>query len=1311
MGVNSDEPESRPSQQVLGYLNFSSGAPDTQFLAALNQLFQEQEASDDQKPTWRRVWLALGDSLDLIKKESTAFADATQATRVIDLMVDFCPAFARHHADLVSHQSGESLFNSFFTGRAAEVLLRAMQESNDSGEILKSAMTSLNDYVGFRPVATLASKKIEPYPGEWIRPIPLYINGVGAATGPYQDVLVRCVDLLEKTDHGLLRAAYFDPSRMSELAIDPRAYDFDHPASRRPNHQFGQWDPHCIDGSGFYRRYVVQHVTMDSLLRRVKDNRDLPEDELLFEAAAVLAGTILMSSGISGHGPETHDSMVGLSQLLARIAAYRDEFYRLLIDEMGGAHGARLREEAKRLQQPFGGARQSLNRELTQRRAIQLQRVHLARVYARMDFPEAAAEQTSLIQVPSARINCRIDCAITESKRALSQNQLDQAFEAVERCRGELLRGIQCGAIVDPWNILGFDANFSLFGQIENSIRDYRIDDLIVAIEEMMELYAQIWSKAVANERDELADNLKTQFSEFAEWWHQFAAHEMDSVDAENAMEVLAAAKNVADALRAWHQQGEATGDIGFWAPHVQNFDSCRAYWLVINTLLLHDDKEASLGLMMHWLSQSERIPLELGETSFFQLSLRWLTATLSETGKLPVANERIGWRRIRRFFDYLEANASEHWQVPNFQFEHAAPQEPQTEEPIDADEEDDALFSAAYENVVYRDSTDDGMDGSVFDFEQSSDQDELQNISKTILDRMSFIDQIATAWKMISLIWINSVLQGDPDAKDAEIAASIQEMFDNTFVRMQQTSADLHELMDSIQQYRLSRAGSDPESMVEYDRVRLMKESLLDQVITANVSVLEALQFLSSVSEENRDLDDPEREVPISLLRACIRGDKVKAQNIWLQLKKTWANTGILYVPLNRGGDPKAITEVRARQQLIQNLMIWLPRVGLLDETYGLINFARLMEAIPVGPGAITEFDDLFEVATRSLVNSLVDCKENSEGKDSETDAWLVACLEELIEPLLRTWLDHSRTLRLSVLEQVMEDEAWQELVVFIQDYGRDVFTQRFLHLGNLRGILHQGVDTWLAKLEETGDEQQYGTLLDALENGLDRRNAVTKFTFILEAIVESYSEYRDYNSTTTQSDQGNMLYSLLDFLRLRVSYDRVLWNLNPVIVAHHVLVERGCQTAAASWRNSLEQRIGPESKRHMSRLEALQRKYAMTLPSVAKRLSERFMRPLLIDHLCSLIGPAVAAEKQEVRESAFTRIQEQADDFLNEPSGAGLDVPAWLISMDEAVRAVQLQRSTSIQELMEQRMAVAQELSAEEIQEIVRSWISDES
>ena len=43
----------------------------------------------------------------------------------------------------------------------------------------------------------------------------------------------------------------------------------------------------------------------------------------------------------------------------------------------------------------------------------------------------------------------------------------------------------------------------------------------------------------------------------------------------------------------------------------------------------------------------------------------------------------------------------------------------------------------------------------------------------------------------------------------------------------------------------------------------------------------------------------------------------------------------------------------------------------------------------------------------------------------------------------------------------------------------------------------------------------------------------AIDQLTLAIESVVENYREYRDYNSTTTQSDRGEMLFTLLDFLR----------------------------------------------------------------------------------------------------------------------------------------------------------------------------------
>ena len=115
----------------------------------------------------------------------------------------------------------------------------------------------------------------------------------------------------------------------------------------------------------------------------------------------------------------------------------------------------------------------------------------------------------------------------------------------------------------------------------------------------------------------------------------------------------------------------------------------------------------------------------------------------------------------------------------------------------------------------------------------------------------------------------------------------------------------------------------------------------------------------------------------------------------------------------------------------------------------------------------------------------------------------------------------------------------------------------------------------------------------------------------------MENYPEYVDYNSTTTQSDRGEMLYTLLDYLRLRASYDRVAWNLQPVVLAHEVLVRSGHDEAAEVWRAAVSERTASIAEDHLKRFQRLNRKYGMRLPSIADRLGERFVRPLVVDRL----------------------------------------------------------------------------------------------
>lgn len=1324
--------EEKAFEQILGYLNFSSGAPDPGFLCALNRVFQSV-ADHPQRPAWREAVGRLHVRLSQLAAESSVFRDASQAVEVLRLVGEtVLPGYLQFHRDLLFHQGEPALFNSFFVGRVCEAVLQQGPPWSESERIAAGAIRALNDYIGHRPVAALESRKLEPYPHEWVRPVPLYVRDCGAAVGPYQEVLEIALDLLGQTDEQILREAYFDLDQLDELAFDPRAYDFDHPANKRPNYHFGHWDPHHIDNRGFYRRYVVRQITLDALMARLNTESKLPREQLVVEAAAVLAGTIIMSTGISGAGPDSHDSSVSLANLLPRIAAYRDAFYEQLLGKIGGPHGQRLTQESRQRRQPFGGARQHLNAELARRRAAQLEHVHLAAIFARMGYPDEAVAEANVVPAASARMLCHIDCCLAAGDRAVTNGELQQAADLLEEIMDWVRRGIECGAIVDPWSILGFDGNFSLFAALENSVRDHRVDELVALMEQIFAFYSRVWSDAAARSETVLCEQVAQRFRETATWWRKYAAHEVSSVEAIDADEAYSSAQRVAHALTLWHQGGAAAEDIRFWAPHASVFDSPKAYGLVVANLLERGDFVASMALMMHWLDQADSIGLEKGDTSFFDLSEHWIAELQrrrdqdadedADEGRPDID----GWALACKFLDCLEANAEEYWEVPNADLQRgrhheasgdAFPElldEADDEEGDEEEEEDDddqgGLFSAAYEDVVFRDSTDDGIESELAD-EGPAGDDDLLGESKRLSQRLSFLSLVARLWQ-----WAVTLRP----TNGGEAAAAQHEILCRWIRQAAKNRQKLRRLIDQLAAFSLPLPSGDHDSMVEYDRVRMIKESILESAITTSVDMVDAGRILAAAAfasgpqaelQGQNYAEDELKSLPV--LAGLFIGDPQRVRRHWQSLLKCLARLPLLYVPLARGGDPHRLVTARARQHLIQDLLDWLPRLGLVFETCQLIEAAREMERKhPVGPGAVTEFDDLFKIGYKALVRTVIqsadqyssDAATRHSGRQRE--GAIVDCLKQLTESLLTSWLAHSRTLRLSVLERLGSKEDWIAVVSFIDRYGADIFTQRFLNMANLRAILHRGLAEWLTHAMEEDSGEQWRLLEDLESGAVSREDAERHLTLILEAVVENYGEYRDYNSMTTQSDRGELLYMLLDFLRLRTNYDRICWQLKPVVWAHELLVRQDQKPAAELWRREFTEQTRHQADRLLERLSALQQKYAMRMPTVADRLGERFVRPMAIDRMRALVRPAMEERRRGGSCRSFERLQEEADLLTRDPSGVGLDVPAWLVALEEEVGLV-LQQDTEWNQARQLEVMVPQRsITLPEAQRQLERW-----
>ena len=538
-------------------------------------------------------------------------------------------------------------------------------------------------------------------------------------------------------------------------------------------------------------------------------------------------------------------------------------------------------------------------------------------------------------------------------------------------------------------------------------------------------------------------------------------------------------------------------------------------------------------------------------------------------------------------------------------------------DEDEDEDEEEDELYAAAYDEMVYRDSTDDGIDSELLGDGQGDTDYELELEARRLSDRLAFLTSLARFWKRtaLSMMRPQQELTGQPPTE--HLSHWTNQLLENR--------SRLITLLRAVAGHHVPLPGSDPVSMMEYDRRRMVKDALLDRIVVAYIASTEAAQFLMAAgAPDETTADEPELRVISTLLRAAVAGKAPAARQQYRKFVEHLENTPILYIPLAKGGDPQRAAVIRARQRALRLMLAILPRLGLLKETCQLIERCADVERHrPVGPGAVTEFDQLFRIGYQGMVDCLVTSSEQWQQEQSddqqqasraEADEELVEYLQHLTELMMERWLEHSRTVRLSVLEKIANQKQWKGLRKFIQQYGHELFDQSFFHLGNLRAILHRGVDAWLDELAEIADEQDI-PLLAVLHDTKARQNAVHQLQLIMESIVENYVEYRDYNGTTTQSDRGELLFTLLDMLRLRVSYDRVAWNLMPVSLAHEVLVRRGHTVAAEFWRREMARRTSEMADQLLDRFSQLQREYGMRLQTVAVRVKERFVRPLLVD------------------------------------------------------------------------------------------------
>ena len=887
-----------------------------------------------------------------------------------------------------------------------------------------------------------------------------------------------------------------------------------------------------------------------------------------------------------------------------------------------------------------------------------------------MSYPEASRRQAAQMPAASVRLVSEINIRLTAGRLHAERGEVGPAAAQLPIVEDLLFRGIACGALVDPWNILGFQGLFPLFQAMEDSVRDQRIDELVHSVEQLLNLYARVMSEAAAAGDRATGETLGGAMRKLAAWWDQFATVEVGDVRRVHGGEAAASAEHVANALARWRERGAATADLAFWRDHLEGFRTPKAFALVVDALLNKEDYRAAMALLVNWLGQVEQVPLEDGEHSFHPLALRWMLG-LSAQAKQQHGPPAPPFELAVKFLDYLEANADDYWHVPHLDVAGVAGE--QVEE-AEEREEPEELFGAAYEGVTYRDTTDDDVEGEVLDTgpQEAFDLDEE---GERLEKRLRFLSTVARLWNLATRI----------ETAAGATPPEHQERFRSWLARAWKNYQDLLGLLDVVHEHPVPQPSGSYESVVEYDRRRALKERLLHVTIATCLDTAlasGALQGALGASGESEQAPAGQGKRPaweplvIRLEHALWRGDAATARQIVPDFLKVFRSEPLLFTPLAYGGHPRQILRASIAQTILRAVAANLPRLGLLRETYQVLRAAQAMEqAQPLQGPRMTEFDRVYQVACQAVVHAAADAAAAT--TPPPTEEALAEVLETLMEPFLALWMEHSKTLRVSVLEALEADADWQRLRDFIQRYGGGLFHARFMTLANLRGILHRGVNAFLDYLADNPDPLHPVPLIDDLDRGIAHAEAERALHLILHAVIENYEEYKDYNTTTPQSDYGENLHTLLAFLRLKASYDRHAWQLRPLLLVHEILARRR-SPAAAHWQEQFADLTEEIAEEHLEELARLEKAHGMHLRTIADRLQERFVRPMVLDRLCALIEPAMDEARQpETQRPAFHELGEGLQAYSDTPTGVGLDVPEWLRRLEGEVQRVRMART----------------------------------
>ncbi|GAB6184834.1 hypothetical protein JCM17478_03360 [Thermopirellula anaerolimosa] len=1311
---------------MLGYLNYSDGTRDPRFFAAMNRLFVQVfggtgdcygkigEAAG--ATPWSPIVGHLRDAIPGLRTRGEAFSNVDRAQSALEMVFDgLIPAYLDFHGDLLGRGFATSLCSPFLLARFCEAILQSRAEDEEAppSSTIRAALAKVNDYVGYRPTAVLeGNRATKPYDHEYVCPIPLYVRGAGTAFGRYHALVERAVQILDNTDVALRERFYFQLENLEEIALDPRGLDQEHPASFRPNYQFGLWDPHSLNERGCYRRLILHDLPLEIALRWATRPNPPEDTDLWFEAAAVLAGTMLMGAAVWGPYPGALMSTTNISRLLAQIAAARDDFYLELLMHRTKMHPSASSSEFMAQGRPFEAVRQFLNTTLAEYRSSQVHASGLTRIMAQLGAIDAARTAASRLRSATAGLRAEITIGLGSAESFLREKQPRDCLTALNESVRKIRSAVECGALGDPWNILGLGGHFPIFEWSLEGPIDPRLTLLIYLMDRVFKLFASLRRYAAAADESDIEQEVTRRMEELAEWWDQFAAAEVSDLNGFRGQDVCDAAQQVAEVIHTWRGERQSAGDAAFWKRHVSRIRSADSISLLVDTLLDQNDRDAAKALLVHWISRANELGLQGTLNSFPALAYRWFRP-LWLADDPATGNRRERWLEVRKFLDYLEANADALWEVPSLKEllgttgEGLSDNSAATESP-----HEDSLWQAAYEGVVFRDSADDGVDGFLEETGEPLENFELSRVSEDLRNRIGFL------FTVLILRQLAAAAFRGLQYEDSEVSEVFVEWYRHVF----RVEESLLRLAEDLRRYPLGEPGATPQRLAEYDNRRRLRDTLVERVALAAIQAGDTRRFLAAALPESLGEtvalrlagDWAWEEAFVGLLRTLLHNQLESLESAWADFLISVRISEPLYTPVWRGGHPRQYVAGKSLYRSLATASAMVLRRGLAAPALSALSLLRDTEKQVAGRGGrVSEMEQVIRAITESVAKSLLIA-----GRDADLEAsaggkrrpGLFQSLWRAASRLQRAWPELTAEIYISVVETVGSVRDWEEITRFIRTYGGEIFTQEFLDYNHLRGLALTGADRFLQELERNGDRNEWRLVRDIRKGQIAIAKAAKNLQFIAEIILENYDEYVDYNSLTTHSDYGENLHCLLDFLALKERFTRMEWNLTPYMVFYDQLLQKGLWHLADLWETSVVEETASAVSQLHEAYHQLSRHHGMHLPVLQELLRDGFRGILLRRRMAALVRQAVPSQVAARRRESLDELWRVIEEYGVRHTVMGASAPSWLLELEEHLnRAAHFSDEIEggwFQLLEENGTGARHVLSADEILSALDAW-----